>query len=147
MRCCAPIAGSLTRTQVGSAASAAAGSLRASALVGERRQLTVMFCDLEGSTALSQRLDPEDLRDILRSYYDAVSRSVSALDGHVSQYLGDGALVFFGYPHAHEDDPQRAVWAGLALLAEVSVLNEDFARRYELCVSVHRHPHGSGRCW
>ncbi len=106
------------------------------AAVGERRQLTVMFCDLEGSTALSQRLDPEDLRDILRSYYDAVSRSVSALDGHVSQYLGDGALVFFGYPHAHEDDPQRAVWAGLALLTEVSVLNEDFARRYELCVSV-----------
>jgi class 3 adenylate cyclase len=104
--------------------------------IGERRRLTVMFCDLEGSTALSQRVDPEDLRDILSSYYGAVSRTVSEMDGYVSQYLGDGVLVFFGYPHAHEDDSQRAVRVGLAVLAEVADLNDVFHRRYGLRVSV-----------
>ena len=78
----------------------------------ERRQLTVMFCDLQGSTALSQQLDPEELRDVIRSYQVVCAGAVSRFDGHIAKYLGDGPLVYFGYPQAHEDDPQRAVRAG-----------------------------------
>ena len=78
----------------------------------ERRQLTVMFCDLVGSTALSERLDPEDLRDLVRGYQDACAEVIQRYDGHIAQYLGDGLLVYFGYPHAHEDDAQRAIRAG-----------------------------------
>ena len=81
----------------------------------ERRQLTVMFCDLVGSTALSEQLDPEDLRDLVRAYQDACARMVQRFDGHIAQYLGDGLLVYFGYPHAHEDDAQRAIRAGLGM--------------------------------
>ena len=74
----------------------------------ERRQLTVMFCDLVGSTALSGRLDPEDLQHLIRSYHEAVAPAVAPFDGHVAQFLGDGVLVYFGYPRAHEDDAERA---------------------------------------
>jgi hypothetical protein len=78
----------------------------------ERRQLTVMFCDLVGSTALSARLDPEDLREVIAAYHRAVAEIVTGFDGFVSRYMGDGVLVYFGHPQAHEDDAERAVRAG-----------------------------------
>lgn len=89
------------------------------AAVAERRQLTVMFVDLVGSTALSGRLDPEDLRKVIRSYQSTVAGEIARYDGHVAQYLGDGVLAYFGYPSAHEDDAERAVRAALAILAAV----------------------------
>ena len=85
----------------------------------ERRQLTVMFCDLIGSTALSTRLDPEDLREILGAYHRAVAEVVGHFDGMVAKYMGDGVLAYFGYPIAHEDDPERAVRAGLGVVEAV----------------------------
>ncbi len=91
--------------------------------VAERRQVTVMFCDLVGSTALSARLDPEDLREVIASYHKCAGEIVRRFGGFVSQYLGDGVLVFFGYPRAHEDDAERAVRAGLELIAAVAGLN------------------------
>src|SRR5712692_4354440 len=78
----------------------------------ERRQLTVMFCDVVGSTALSEQLDPEDLREVMRAYQQACAEVIARCEGHIAQYLGDGLLVYFGYPAAHEDDAQRAVRAG-----------------------------------
>ena len=86
----------------------------------ERRQLTVMFCDLVGSTALSRQLDPEDLRDVMRRYQDAVAGSVSRYGGHVAKYLGDGVLAYFGWPQAYEDQAERAVRAGLAAVSAVN---------------------------
>ena len=78
----------------------------------ERRQLTVMFCDLVGSTALSARLDPEDMRQVIRAYQDACSGVVARYDGFVAKFMGDGVLAYFGFPRAHEDDAARAVHAG-----------------------------------
>jgi class 3 adenylate cyclase len=83
---------------------------------GERRQVTVMFVELVGSTTLSARLDPEDLRELLAAYHKLVFDAVQPHEGHVAQYLGDGALVYFGYPISHEDDGERAIRAGLSLL-------------------------------
>jgi class 3 adenylate cyclase len=83
---------------------------------GERRQLTVMFCDLVGSTALSEQLDPEDLRDVIQEYHDSSAREIAAQGGFIGKYLGDGLLVYFGYPQAQEDAPVRAIRAGLAIL-------------------------------
>src|SRR5262245_31809387 len=88
----------------------------------ELRQVTVMFADLVGSTALSTRLDPEDLREVISGYQKCVAESVCHLDGFVARYLGDGVLVYFGYPQAHEDDAERAVRAGLELIASVARL-------------------------
>ena len=88
----------------------------------ERRQVTVMFSDLVGSTALSARMDPEDLREIIAAYHKCVAEIVRRLDGFVAQYLGDGVLVYFGYPQAHEDDAERAVRSGLELIAAVGGL-------------------------
>ena len=88
----------------------------------ERRQLTVMFCDLVGSTELSARLDPEDLREVIAAYHRAVADVVRGLDGFVAKYMGDGVLVYFGYPNAHEDDAERAVRAGLACIDAVGRL-------------------------
>jgi class 3 adenylate cyclase/tetratricopeptide (TPR) repeat protein len=88
----------------------------------ERRQVTVMFSDLVGSTALAARMDPEDLREIISAYQRCVTDTVRRFGGFVAKYLGDGVLVYFGYPQAHEDDPERAVQAGLALVAAVSAL-------------------------
>src|SRR3989442_10658803 len=90
----------------------------AAAAEAERRQLTVMFCDLVGSTTLSERLDPEELRDLLRDYQGRCARVVSRFGGHVAQYLGDGILVYFGYPEAHEDDARRAIETSLGILSE-----------------------------
>ena len=88
----------------------------------ERRQLTVMFCDLVGSTALASRLDPEDLQSVLRRYHAAVTAAVTPYEGHVAQLLGDGVLVYFGYPRAHEDDATRAVRAAFVVVHEVAAL-------------------------
>jgi class 3 adenylate cyclase/predicted ATPase len=91
----------------------------------ERRQLTVVFCDLVGSTALSRRLDPEDLQDVIRRFLDACSQAIGRFNGYIAQYMGDGILVYFGYPHAHENDAERAVHSGLAILDAVKALNQD----------------------
>src|SRR5205823_4739866 len=88
----------------------------------ERRQLTVMFCDLVGSTALSARLDPEDLREVITAYHRAVADVVRSFDGFVAKYMGDGVLIYFGYPRAHEDDAERTVRAGLGLVDTVGRL-------------------------
>jgi class 3 adenylate cyclase/predicted ATPase len=88
----------------------------------ERRQLTVMFCDLVGSTLLSARYDPEDLREIVGAYYGCVTDTVTRFAGYVAKYMGDGVLVYFGYPEAHEDDAERAVRAGLAIIDAISRL-------------------------
>jgi class 3 adenylate cyclase len=88
----------------------------------ERRQVTVMFSDLVGSTALSARMDPEDLREVISTYQNCVAETVRRLGGFVANYMGDGALVYFGYPEAQEDDAERAVSAGLELIAAVSAL-------------------------
>src|SRR4051812_23142969 len=89
----------------------------------ERRQLTVMFCDLVGSTSLSSRLDPEDLREVIAAYHRAVADIVAGYDGFVAKYMGDGVLVYFGYPRAHEDDAERAVRAGLGSIDAVGCLD------------------------
>jgi class 3 adenylate cyclase len=88
----------------------------------ERRQVTVMFSDLVGSTALSAQMDPEDLRDVIASYQKCVAETVVRFGGFVAKYMGDGVLVYFGYPQAHEDDAQRAVRAGLELITAVTAL-------------------------
>ncbi len=89
----------------------------------ERRQLTVMFCDLVDSTALSGQLDPEDLREVVRAYQATCTAAIQRFDGSIAQYLGDGLLVYFGYPQAHEDDAQRAVRAALGIVEAMGTLN------------------------
>jgi class 3 adenylate cyclase len=89
----------------------------------ERRQLTVMFCDLVGSTALSRRLDPEELREVIGAYHRCVAGEVRRFDGLVAKFMGDGGLIYFGYPRAHEDDAERAVRAGLDIVAAVGGLD------------------------
>ena len=84
--------------------------------------MTVMFSDLVGSTALSARMDPEDLRELISAYHKCVAEAVRRFGGFVAQYLGDGVLVYFGYPEAHEDDAEQAVRAGLELIAAVIAL-------------------------
>ncbi len=91
----------------------------------ERRQLTVMFCDLVGSTELSRRLDPEDLREVMRRYQDAVAGAITRYEGYVAKFLGDGVLAYFGWPQAHEDQAERAVRAGLDAVAAVTGLELD----------------------
>jgi class 3 adenylate cyclase len=88
----------------------------------ERRQLTVMFCDLVGSTPLSTRFDPEDLREIVGAYHRCVTDTVGRFGGFVAKYMGDGVLVYFGYPEAHEDDAERAARAGLAVIDAIGRL-------------------------
>jgi class 3 adenylate cyclase len=88
----------------------------------ERRQVTVMFSDLVGSTALSARMDPEDLREVISAYQQCAAETVERFGGFVAKYMGDGVLVYFGYPEAHEDDAELAVRAGLDLIAAVGEL-------------------------
>ncbi len=94
----------------------------------ERRQLTVMFCDLVGSTALSEQLDPEELREVIRIYQQTAAKVISRFDGYIAQFLGDGLLVYFGYPAAHENDARRAVLAGLGIMEEMAQLDMEFAQ-------------------
>jgi class 3 adenylate cyclase len=96
------------------------GSLETTA---ERRPLSVMFCDLVGSTALSSCLDPEDLREVIRSYQACVADTIEQFDGFIARYVGDGVLIYFGWPEARETDAERAVRAGLAVAAAVSGLD------------------------
>ena len=88
----------------------------------ERRQLTVLFCDLVDSTVLARQLDPEDYREVVRAYQATCGAVIQRFDGYIAQYLGDGLLVYFGYPQAHEDDAQRAVRSGLEILDALSLL-------------------------
>src|SRR5262245_41377867 len=107
----------------------------------ERRQLTVMFCDLVDSTKLSSQLDPEDYRDMVRAYQRVCSEVITRFDGHIAQLLGDGLLVYFGYPHAHEDDAQRAVRAGLSILTALGDLNQgrQQAKGIQLAIRIGTH--------
>ena len=95
----------------------------------ERRQLTVLFCDLVDSTALSAQLDPEDLREVVRAYQSICAEVIQRFDGYIAQYLGDGLLVYFGYPQAHEDDAQRAIRTGLGIVEVMGTLNSRLAQR------------------
>src|SRR5262249_5743405 len=107
----------------------------------ERRQLTVMFCDLVDSTKLSSQFDPEEYRDVVRAYQSACTDVIQRYDGHIAQLLGDGLLTYFGYPHAHEDDAQRAVRAGLGMLAALGDLNKGLqqAKGIQLAIRVGIH--------
>jgi class 3 adenylate cyclase/predicted ATPase len=107
----------------------------------ERRQLTVMFCDLVGSTTLSGKLDPEDWREVVRAYQETAASVIHQYEGHIAQYLGDGLLVYLGYPQAHEDDAQRAVFAGLGIASAMEALNHQLQTKYgvELAVRIGIH--------
>src|SRR5215510_11677067 len=102
----------------------------------ERRQLTVMFCDLVDSTKLSSQVDPEEYRDIVRAYQRVCTDVIQRYDGHIAQLLGDGLLVYFGYPQAHEDDPHRAVRTGLGILAAMGELNTRLKREKGLTLAL-----------
>ena len=91
------------------------GGIAKPASEAERRQLTVMFVDLVGSTALSAKLDPEDMREVIRAYQDSCAGAIARFEGFVAKFMGDGVLAYFGYPRAHEDEAERAVRAGLVL--------------------------------
>jgi class 3 adenylate cyclase len=101
------------------AVATAASPVMPPATTAERRQVTVMFSDLVGSTSLSARMDPEDLREVISTYQNCVAQTVRRFSGFIAQYMGDGVLAYFGYPQAHEDDAERAVRAGLDLVAAV----------------------------
>ena len=103
---------------------------------GERRQLTMFFCDLVGSTILASQFDPEEWRDLMGAYYDACAKVIARFDGHIAQYLGDGLLVYFGYPRAHEDDAQRAVRAALGIIDAVGQLNSALSEQYGVSLAV-----------
>jgi class 3 adenylate cyclase/predicted ATPase len=103
----------------------------------ERRQLTVMFCDLVDSTRLSSRFDPEEYREVVRAYQSACTEVIQRYDGHIAQLLGDGLLVYFGYPHAHEDDAHRAVRTGLGILDAMGNLNQRLQRERGIQLGVH----------
>jgi class 3 adenylate cyclase len=96
----------------------------------ERRQLTVLFCDLMDSTVLASQLDPEEWREVVRAYQETCAKVIARYDGHIAQYLGDGLLVYFGYPQAHEDDAQRAVRAGLGMVEAMSTFNASLAQEH-----------------
>ena len=124
------------------------------AAVPERRQLTVMFCDLVGSTAMAQRLDPEDLRALILRFQQLVRDLVARYEGFVARYMGDGVLVYFGYPVAHEDDAARAIHAGLGIVRAAQLLDPplDPSGRPGRCASAcdwrgrGRRSHWCGRC-
>ncbi len=109
---------------------------------GERRQLTVMFCDLVGSTALSEKLDPEELRSLLHAYRTLCGDVIARYDGFVARYVGDGILTYFGWPTAHEDDAERALRAALEIVHTVKAGID-----YRGSVGPYRHRHRSGRRW
>ena len=97
---------------------------RPSSLIGERRHLSVLFCDLVDSTSIAAKLDPEEWRELAADYQRTSARAVKRFGGRVAKYLGDGVMAYFGWPEAHGDDPERAVRAGLAILEAISKLNE-----------------------
>jgi class 3 adenylate cyclase len=103
----------------------AAASIQEYPARGERRHLTVLFCDLVGSTEIAHQLDPEEWRDIVSDYQRVTSNAIERFDGHVAKFLGDGVMAYFGYPQAHESDAEHAVHAGLAILDAISARNAD----------------------
>jgi len=107
-------------TQATPAADGASPDRKPTTSDAERRQLTVMFCDMVGSTALSARLDPEDYREVVRSYQDACAGAISRCGGYVGKFLGDGVIAYFGWPKAHEDDARQAISTGLGIIAAVA---------------------------
>ena len=107
---------------------------------GERRQLTVMFCDLVGSTALSEQLDPEDLQTVVRMYQEVSAQVIERYDGYIAQYLGDGLLVYFGYPAAHEDDVARAIRAGLEIVTALHQARSQFPQPVQVRIGIHTGP-------
>ncbi len=124
------------RTEERDARSAAAREEPTPALEAERRQLTVLFCDLVGSARLAAGLDPEDWRDVVRGYQEAAAAVVERFEGHVAQYLGDGLLVYFGWPRAHEDDAERAVRVGLGIVDAIAAGDAGLAVR----IGIHTGP-------
>jgi class 3 adenylate cyclase len=102
----------------------------------ERRQLTVMFCDLVGSTALSAELDPEDMREVILAYQAACSGVTPTYDASVAKFMGDGMLAYFGYPRAHEDDPERAVRAGLDIVAAVGRIKTRSGHKLQVRIGI-----------
>src|SRR5712672_1604767 len=100
------------------------GCVQRTDLSGERRHLTVLFCDLVGSTAIAARLDPEQWRETVAGYHRAAAAAITRFDGHVAKYLGDGVMAYFGWPAAHDNDAERAARAGLAILDAIAKLNE-----------------------
>ena len=116
------------------------------ALDVERRQLTVLFCDLVDATELASRLDPEDWREVVRAYHKSCEAVVAVFQGHIAQYLGDGLLVYFGYPQAHEDDAVRAVHAALGFIETLQAAECSSATRMgRYARRSHRRPHGGRR--
>src|SRR5882757_8221716 len=102
----------------------------------ERRQLTVMFCDLVGSSALSARLDPEDLRAVIGAYHTCIAEVIARNEGVIARYMGDGVLAYFGYPQAHEDDAEQATRAGLALVDAVANLKTDIGTELQVRIGI-----------
>ena len=102
----------------------------------ERRQLTVMFCDLVGSSALSVRLDPEDLRAVMGAYHGCIAEIIARNEGVIARYMGDGVLAYFGYPQAHEDDAEQAIRAGLALVDAVANLKTNIGTGLQVRVGI-----------
>ena len=98
----------------------------------ERRQLTVLFCDLVDSTVLAGQFDPEELREVVRAYQETCAKVIARFEGHIAQYLGDGLLVYFGYPLAHEDDAQRAVRTGLGIIQQFPLMAMESLSRMSL---------------
>ena len=113
-----------------------AAAWRPVAAEAERRHVTVMFCDLVGSTTLSQKLDPENLREVLKSYQQVCAESISRYGGFLAKYIGDGVLAYFGYPSAHDDDPRRGVHAGLAIVRGIRELNDRLSGEWPVALRV-----------
>src|SRR5215210_7382049 len=133
-KCATPLAGQPASTQFSTAPLQPLAAARAEA---ERRQLTVLFCDLVGSTALSAQLDPEEYREVVRTYQQASAAVIDRFEGHIAQYLGDGLLVYFGYPAAHEDDAARAVRVGLRIIEAVQALKTRLTRPLQVRIGIH----------
>jgi class 3 adenylate cyclase len=134
--CGAALAGGANLEQIHSSTAGPIGLGRPGKDAAERRQLTVLFCDLVGSTSLAERLDPEELRDLICEYQQVCLDVVRRNEGHIAQYLGDGVLIYFGYPVAHEDEARRAVRSALAILAGVKELSKRLQQQSRLELSV-----------
>src|SRR5262245_64757480 len=104
--------------------------------VGERRHLTVLFCDIVGSTSLAKSLDPEDLNEITRRYYDCCTDAIHQFEGLVANYIGDGVMALFGYPRAHEDDAERAIRAALTIISAVRAANAKSKARVRVRIGI-----------
>src|SRR5207245_7166804 len=103
---------------------------------GERRHLTVLFCDIVGSTSLAKSLDPEDLNEVTRRYYDSCTDAIRQFDGLVANYIGDGVMALFGYPRAHEDDAERAIHAALTIIRTVRTARSRSKTRMRVRVGI-----------